>query len=113
MDSAAREVQTEIREASAMAINSGNTYRIDFSNGDKTYQLQVRQNDTWVNVRGPETLPSSVVFSSDSPPSFGGDAYLECYARGACESGTLVLKNSLGRIKTILVDGETANVRVG
>ena len=113
LDSGAREVETQVREALALAVNSGNTYRIDFSNPDgKTYQLQVRQNGGWINARGPETLPLGVSFSPDSPPSFGGDEYLECYARGACEGGSLTLKNDLGSTRTVQVDGETANVSV-
>ena len=114
LDAAASEIQTEIREAQALAVNSGNTYRLDFSDPSaRTYTLQMRQNDTWVNVEGPMTLPSAVQFSTTSPPSFGGDEYLECYARGACEDGSLVLKNNRGATKTVQVDGETANVRIG
>jgi len=112
LDSGAREVQTQIREALAMAVNSGNTYRVDFSNPDrKSYQLQMRQKDGWVSARGTETLPLGVEFISGSP-SFGGDAYLDCYPRGECESGSVAIKNYFDNTRTIQVDGATANVGV-
>ena len=114
LDSGAREVATQVREAQQMAVTTGNTYRVDFSNGSHTvYQLQARQGGGWSNVHGEQRLPSGVVFSTSSPPSFGGDSYIDCYSRGACESGTLVLEGGFGKSTTISVDGETANVRIG
>ena len=112
MDVAKSEVVTQIREAQAMAVATGNTYRIDFSDPSlRTYQLQYRSGSGWVNVRAPQSLPGGVQFDSAAPPSFGGDAYLEFYARGTCESGQLTLTGRFGKSATIQVDGETANVR--
>ena len=112
MDVAQSEIVTQIREAQAMAVATGNTYRIDFSDPSlKTYQLQYRSGSGWVNVRASESLPGGVQFDSAAPPSFGGGAYLEFYARGTCESGQLTLTGRFGKSATIQVDGETANVR--
>ena len=112
MDVAQRELVTQIREAQSMAVATGNTYRIDFSDPSmRTYQLQYRSGSGWVNVLAPQSLPTGVQFSSASPPSFGGDAYLEFYARGTCESGQLSLTGKYNMSNSIQVDGETANVR--
>ncbi|MHB8168620.1 MAG: prepilin-type N-terminal cleavage/methylation domain-containing protein [Thermoleophilia bacterium] len=112
MDVAQRDLITQIREAQSMAVATGNTYRIDFSDPSRlTYQLQYRSGSGWVNVRAPESLPAGVQFSLASPPSFGGDAYLEFYARGTCESGQLSLTGKYGKSNSIQVDGETANIR--
>ncbi len=113
MGVATRQITSEIREAQTLAVSSGNTYRIDFSDPSRrTYQLKYYAANGWVNVRGPESLPGSVQFDSVSPPSFGGDAYLDFYARGASESGHLVLDGRYGKTKTLQVDGETVNVTV-
>ena len=113
LDTAATELTSQIREAQSLAVATGNTYRIDFSDPSRTtYTLQRRQGNDWVNVRDPQKL-SGVEFSSSAPPSFGGDGYLEFYARGTSESGLLVLtSNRYGKIKTLQVEGETVNVRV-
>lgn len=111
LDVAVREETTQIREAQALALATGNTYRIDFSNaGGTTYQLQRRQGDQWVNVRGALNLPGGVKIAAAPPPSFGGDLYLEFYARGTSEDGQVVLEGRFGRSRTIQVEGETVNV---
>jgi type II secretory pathway pseudopilin PulG len=113
LDTAAREIATQMREAQAMAVATGNTYRVDFSdNARHTYQLQRRQGDSYEAVRNPVSLPSGVEFDASSLPSFGGDSYLDFYARGSAESGQLVLKGGYGRTRVIYVDGVTANVRI-
>ncbi|MHB8858439.1 MAG: pilus assembly FimT family protein [Thermoleophilia bacterium] len=113
LETAATELTSQMREAESLAVATGNTYRIDFSDpGRTTYTLQRRQGADWVNVRDPQKL-SGVEFSSSTPPSFNGDAYMEFYARGTCESGRLVITSSrYGKIKSLQVEGETVSVSV-
>lgn len=113
LDTATTELTSQIREAQSLAVATGNTYRIDFSDPSRTtYTLQRRLGNDWINVRDPQKL-SGVEFSSSAPPDFGGDSYLEFYARGTSESGRLVLSSSrYGKIKTLQVEGETVNVSV-
>ena len=113
LDTAATELTSQIREAQSLAVATGNTYRIDFSDpGRVAYTLQRRQGSNWVNVRSPQKL-SGVEFSSSTPPSFNGDTYMEFYARGTSESGRLVItSNRYGKNKSLQVDGETVNVRI-
>ena len=41
LETSARELTSEIREAQAMAVAAGNTYRLDFSNPNmRSYKLQ-------------------------------------------------------------------------
>lgn len=113
LDTSTRELTTQIREAQTLAVSTGNTYRIDFSNGDtKSYQMQYRQGGSWVNVRAAQRLPGDTEFSTSSPPSFGGDVYMDFYPRGTTESGQIVVHDRFGRSKTVSVNGETANVSV-
>ncbi len=111
LDVAAREITSQIREAQAMAVASGNTYRIDFSDGD-SYQMKYRQGDEWVDSGNAENLPSSVSFSVSSPPSFDGDAQLDLHARGTAEDGQLVIEGRFGMTRTVRVEAGTANVSV-
>lgn len=110
LDVAAREVRAQIREAQAMAVSTGNTHRVLFDVAGGTFVLQQRQGSGWISAAPMEKLPSAVVFDTASPPDFGGDSYIECYARGTSESGNLVLFNRNGQTKTISVDGETVSV---
>jgi len=110
LDVAAREIRIQIREAQSMAVSTGNTHRVYFNVSDDTFVMQRRQGSDWVNASPAEALPSAVNFDSSSPPNFDGDAYIECFARGTSESGTLVLQNRNSKTKTISVDGETVHV---
>jgi len=113
LDTSTRELTSQIREAQTLAVSTGNTYRIDFSNPDrKSYQMQYRQGGNWVNVRAAQRLPGDTEFSSGSLPSFGGDTYMDFYPRGTTESGQIVVHDRFGRSKTVSVNGETANVNV-
>lgn len=112
LDVAAREITAQIREAQAKAVSTGNTHRIVFNTSDSTYILQRRQGSEWANAGAPGELPSRVFFDSAAPPDFAGDADMEFYARGLSDSGTLVLRNSNSKTKTISVDGETVHVVV-
>ena len=110
LDTSAKELTTQIREAQAMAVSTGNTYRINFGQPDMgTYILQSLQDSGWVDVRGPINLEGGVNFAAASS--------LEFYSRGtcsgaACDGGQLLLQERFGSNKTIQVDGETVNVRV-
>lgn len=111
LDGAVSELTTQIREAQQMAVATGNTYRIDLSDANRqTFTLQRRQGSDWINVREPQRLPG-VEFSASSLPQFGSDRYMEFYARGTSESGTIVVEDRFGRSRIITVDGETVNVR--
>lgn len=110
LDVAAREITTQIREAQALALASGNTHRVDFSDtGAVSFQVQRRQGDSWVTVRGPLSLPGGVSLSG---PAFGSDQFIECYARGTCEDGEMALEGRYGRVRAIDVEGETVNIDV-
>ncbi len=110
MDSAVADITSQIREANSLAVATGNTYRLDFS-ASASYTLQRRSGSEWVNVHASQPLPGGVAFSASSLPQFGGDRYMEFYARGTSEGGQLVLQGRFGNAKTIIVDGETVNVR--
>jgi prepilin-type N-terminal cleavage/methylation domain-containing protein len=112
LDVAGREVIQQIREGQAMAVSTGNTHRVYFNTVDSSISLQRRQGSDWVSAAPLEELPSEVQFDSSNPPDFDGDVYIEFYARGTSESGTLVLQNRNSQTKTISVDGETVNVSV-
>lgn len=112
LDVAEREVIAQIREGQSMAVSTGNTHRVYFNVADSTISLQRRQGSDWVAAAPLEALPSAVVFDSSNLPDFDGDAYVEFYARGSSESGTVVLQNRNSQTKTISVDGETVNVTV-
>lgn len=113
LDTASRELTSQIREAQTLAVSTGNTYRIDFSDPSrKTYQVQFKQGSNWVNVRVAQQLPGDVEFSSSSPPAFGGDAYMDFYPRGITENGSITIRNRFGSSKSLTVNGETANVGV-
>jgi type II secretion system protein H len=112
LDVSAREVTAQMREAQAMAVSTGNTHRVYFNVADSTFVMQRRQESDWVKAAPVEELPSAAEFDSSNPPDFDGDTYMEFYARGTSESGTLVLRNSNGQTKTISVDGETVNIGV-
>lgn len=111
LDVATRELTSDIREAQALAVSSGNTYKIHF-NSEDSYQLQKRQAGNWVNVGNAKDLPGSVHFSTSSPPSFGGDSVLDFYARGEAEDGQLGLTGRFGMNRTVRVEAETVNVSV-
>lgn len=112
VETAATELKAEMREAQSLAVSTGNTYRIDFSDTSlRSYTLQRRSGTEWINTRGAQTLPGGVTFSASSLPSFGNDRYLEFYSRGNTESGQLLLLGSFGKSKALSIDGETANVR--
>jgi len=110
VDTAVTELTTQIREAQALAVSTGNTHRIDFNNGT-TYTLQRRSGSDWVNVRSAISLPGGVSFSTSSLPQFGSDRYMEFYARGTSESGQIVVVGRYDKSRIIIVDGETVNVR--
>jgi Tfp pilus assembly protein FimT len=114
LDAAVREITTEIRHAQTMAVASGNTYRIYFDTANNEYVLQSRQGTEWINDSNATKLPGSVKYDTDVPPSFDGEDSnsVEFYARGVSESGQLAVKSFYGRTKTVLVDGETANVSI-
>jgi prepilin-type N-terminal cleavage/methylation domain-containing protein len=111
LETSATEVLTEIREVHALAVASGNTYRIDF-NSSSSYVVQRRQGETWVTIKGPIDLESDTTISGTPAPDFGGDKFIECYARGTCEDGQLVLRDGKGGNKTIHVYGETVNIEI-
>lgn len=112
LDVAEREVTQQIREAQAMAVSTGNTHRVFFNVGDSTFTMERRQGSEWISASPVEELPSAVQFDSSNPPDFEGDSFIEFYARGTSESGTVVLRNRNSQTKTISVDGETVNVTV-
>lgn len=106
LDVAVRDVTTEIRESQAMAVSTGNTYRIDFS-GDNLYQVSRWVGGKWQHDGNPLQLPSGVHISS---AAFGDDSSLDLYARGESEDGQLFLKGKFGMTRTVQVDGATVNV---
>lgn len=112
LDVATREVTAQIREAQAFAVSTGNTHRVYFNVTDSNFVMQRRQGSEWEKAAPVEEMPSAAEFDSSNPPDFDGDTYMEFYARGTSESGTLVLRNSNGQTKTISVDGETVNISV-
>ncbi|MHB9112707.1 MAG: GspH/FimT family pseudopilin [Thermoleophilia bacterium] len=112
LDTAVTELTTQIREAHALAVSTGNTYRIDFNDSTRTtYTLQRRSGSDWVNVRSAISLPGGVTFSTSSLPQFGSDMYMEFYARGTSENGQIMLSGRYDKSRIIIVDGETVNVR--
>lgn len=114
VDVAAREITTQIREAQALAVATGNTYRINFgSPGSQTYQMQRRSGSEWVDVRGPMSLPGGVNVSTTASSAFGDDLYLELYGKGDSESGQVVIDGRYGKTITVSVTGETVNVSSG
>lgn len=106
LDVAVRDITTEIREAQAMAVSTGNTYRINFS-GDSTYQVSRKVGDEWQDQGNALDLPSGVNLSG---ASFGGDGVLDFYARGESEDGQLALRGKFGMTRAIRVEGATVNV---
>jgi len=111
VDTAITELTTQIREAQSLAVSTGNTYRIDFSDpGSTTYTLQRRSGSEWVNVRSPINLPGGVRFSVT--PSFGGSgkSYMEFYARGTTQSGQITVVGRFDKSRGLSVNGETVNV---
>lgn len=109
VDTAITELTTQIREAQSLAVSTGNTYRIDFSDpGRTTYTLQRRTGSAWVNVRSPINLPGGVRFSVT--PSFGGNSYMEFYARGTTQSGQITVVGRFDKSRSLSVNGETVNV---
>jgi Tfp pilus assembly protein FimT len=113
VETAATELTAHIREAQSLAVATGNTYRIDFSDASlRSYTLQRRSGSQWVNVRAAQSLPGGVTFSASSLPSFGVEPrYLDFYARGNTESGQLTLAGRFSKSQILSIDGETANVR--
>jgi type II secretory pathway pseudopilin PulG len=112
VDTSVTELTSQIREAQSLAVATGNTYRIDFSDPAlSTYTLQRRSGSEWVNVRAAQHLPGGVTFSASSPPAFGSDRFIDFYARGNSESGQLTVTGRFGLSRTLTVDGETVNVR--
>lgn len=109
VQTSARELTSAIREAQALAVATGNTHRINLSGSD-SYTLERRQGSAWTVVRGPTKLEGGVSFSSSPPPDFGGDSYLEFYARGTSEDGQLRLEGPFGKAKSLQVTGESVNV---
>src|SRR5574340_547339 len=86
LDTATRDTVSEIREAQEMAVATGNTYRVDFTDvNGKICKLQAKRGGNWVDIHN-DTMPLEVTMTSHQ---FGTDSYLECYARGECESGYL------------------------
>jgi len=110
IDSAQAEVTAQMREAQSLAVATGNTYRIDFSDSSGlTYKTQRRSGGSWVDVRSAQYLPGGVTFNS---PTFGTEsAYVEFYPRGNAEGGQVELSGRYEMAGTITVDGATANVR--
>lgn len=115
LETSTRELTSQIREAQTLAVSTGNTYRIDFTNSDgKSYQVQYRERQgsdlIWINVRGTQRLPGDIEFSA--VPSFGGNDEMEFYPRGTTETGQMVVHDRYGRSRVLSVNGETANVSV-
>ncbi len=105
LNTAERELTTEIRDAQSMAVATGNKYRLDFSDPSRTlYKLQYWNGSGWTDASN-HHLPGGVEFDS---ASIGA---IDFYARGNSDSGSVVLDGQLGKTKTVQVDGETANVR--
>lgn len=116
LDTAVTELTTQIREAQSLAVTTGNTYRIriDFNDSARTtYTLQRRSGSDWVNVRSAISLPGGVSFSTSSLPQCDSDSdrCMEFYARGTSESGQIVISGRYDGSRTLIVDGETVNVR--
>lgn len=112
LDTAVTELTTQIREAQSLAVATGNTHRIDFSDSARTtYTLQRQSGSDWVNVRSAVNLPGGVSFSSTSLPQFGDDLYMKFTARGTSESGQIIITGRYGGSRNLIVDGETVNVR--
>lgn len=113
LEASAREITSEIREAQAMAVATGNSYRIDFS-ASNGYSLLRRQGSSWIQVHGPIHLEGGVVFSASSPPAFGEDEprYMDFYAKGTSEGGQLMLDGRFGKTRLLQVVGESVNVTV-
>lgn len=113
LETSARELTSQIREAQALAVATGNSYRLDFS-GSASYTLLRREGSNWVHVRGPISLESGVQFSLTSPPYFGVDnpGYLDFYAKGTSEGGQLALEGRFGKKRLLQVEGESVNVSV-
>lgn len=114
LDVAAREITTQIREAQALALASGNRHRINLGETlGSSYELQRQQGNGWVTVRGPLSLPGGTSFSSaDVPESGDNELVIQFYARGTSDDGQMVLEGRYGRTRTIDVEGETVNIGV-
>lgn len=111
VDTSAREIITEIRTAQAMAVATGNNYRLAFDTANNTYTVQRRSGtgpDSYVDLRGALSLDGGTKFAVT--PDFGGDANLVFYARGSCGVGEIILAGQHGNPITITVDGETAHI---
>jgi len=111
VETSATELKTEAREVQGLAVATGNTYRINFS-ANHTYTVERRQGSDWIVAKGPINLEDGVNISATQPPDFGGDRFVEFYAKGTCESGTMVIEGRFGMSKTVTLDGETVNVRI-
>ncbi|MBE0430056.1 MAG: prepilin-type N-terminal cleavage/methylation domain-containing protein [Thermoleophilia bacterium] len=117
LETSARELTTQIREAQARAVSTGNTWRIDFSRSDTSYMLQRHRDGTWVDVLGPISLEGGVRirdvnFSSSDESDSVDDGYVYFLARGTSEDGHVVIEERFGRHRTVEVEGETVNVKV-
>lgn len=110
VETSAREITSQIREAQAIAVATGSTYRLDFTTTDRTSYSLIRQNSTEV-VKGPMSLEGDVKFTEAAVTAFG-DGYMSFYSRGTSESGTLTIVGRFGKTKTIDIDGQTVNVSV-
>lgn len=103
LETSGREITTEIRAAQAMAVATGNTYRLAFDTANETYTLQRRSGAEYPNVKGPLSLEGGTQFAT-------APTKMDFYARSSCEGGQVVLKNNYGKPITITVDSETVHI---
>lgn len=113
MDVAVRDLTSQIREGQELAVTTGNTYRLDFTDPQGlTYTLKFPVGGGgWANYRGAQSLPGGVSF--DPSPSLGDNDCNSCLdfsARGSSGSGQLTLRGRFNMSKTLKIQGETVNI---
>jgi len=113
IDVAVRDLTSQIREGQELAVTTGNTYRLDFTDPQGlTYTLKFPMGGGgWANYRAAQSLPGGVSF--DPSPSLGDNDCNSCLdfsARGSSGSGQLTLRGRFNMTKTLNIQGETVNI---
>ena len=97
VDTAAREIATELQLGKMRAISQNARYRISFNAASNTYQMQKEVAGAWQDVGHPKPLPTGVdLVSATANPVF--------QTLGTAPGGTTItLRNAQGRTRKVTV----------
>ncbi len=104
---AAHEVVETLHTARVRSVEGTRQHRVTFAVGSSRFVLERREEDgSWRSIGGERRLPPGISIQSAN----SGAEFLFS-ARGECENGTIVLANSFGAVRRVIIN-QRGRVRV-